>query len=241
MGLNGKSNMAKESDVIKLAEYCEANLDISSVELGDEYGYPSVPLCVIDAVFSIGANYVATQNTVRRFREFFSIPEKSEIYPPDTADQLSISEFIKIYDEYGIEGMTDRVYQNRQRTSTRMGILKTEAVLRFSKVLSRFGVEYLLDVQKVIGNLGFEAEIKKIPGQRSGISLRYFYMLIGEKNYIKPDRMITRFVEQVTGKSYSAEEITRLLIGACDLLVTDYPNLTPRMLDNLIWNYQREQ
>ena len=137
--------------------------------------------------------------------------------------------------------MTERVYQNRQRTSTRMGILKTEAVLRFSKVLSRFGVEYLQDVQKVIGNLGFEAEIKKIPGQRSGISLRYFYMLVGEKNYIKPDRMITRFVEQVTGKSYSAEEITRLFIGACDLLVKDYPNLTPRMLDNLIWNYQREQ
>lgn len=233
--------MVKESNVKKLAEYCEANLDISSAELDDEYGYPSVPLCVIDAVFSIGANYVATQNTVRRFCEFFSIPEKSEIYPPDTADQLSISEFIKIYDEYGIEGMTERVYQNRQRTSTRMGILKTEAVLRFSKVLSRFGVEYLQDVQKVIGNLGFEAEIKKIPGQKSGISLRYFYMLIGEKNYIKPDRMITRFVEQVTGKSYSAEEITRLFIGACDLLVKDYPNLTPRMLDNLIWNYQREQ
>ena len=234
MGLNGKLNMEKESDVIKLAECCEANLDISSAELGEEYGYPSVPLCVIDAVFSIGANYVATQNTVRRFRESFSTP-------PDTADQLSISEFIKIYDEYGIEGMTERVYQNRQRTSTRMGILKTEAVLRFSKVLSRFGVEYLQDVQKVIGNLGFEAEIKKIPGQRSGISLRYFYMLVGEKNYIKPDRMITRFVEQVTGKSYSAKEITRLLMGACDLLVKDYMNLTPRMLDNLIWNYQREQ
>jgi hypothetical protein len=233
--------MVKENDVIKLAEYCEANLDISSAELGDDYGYPSVPLCVIDAVFSIGVRYGSTENTVRRFCEFFSIPHNSETNPPDTAAQLSNSEFIKIYAEYGIEGMTERVFQNRQRTSARSGILKTEAVLRFSKVLSRFGVEYLQDVQKVIGNLGFEAEIKKIPGQRSGISLRYFYMLVGEKNYIKPDRMITRFVEQVTGKSYSAEEITRLFIGACDLLVKDYPNLTPRMLDNLIWNYQRGQ
>jgi hypothetical protein len=108
-------------------------------------------------------------------------------------------------------------------------------------VLLKFGVEYLQDVDKVVGNSAFEAEIQKIPGQRSGISLRYFYMLVGEKNYIKPDRMITRFIELVTGKSYTAEETTRLLVETCDLLVKDYPKLTPRTLDNLIWNYQRAQ
>lgn len=233
--------MVKESDVVKLAAYCEKNLDLRSVGLGDDYGYPSVPLCVIDAVFSIGVTYTATQNTVRRFCEFFSIPQTSEKTPPDTTDQLSISEFIRIYDKYGIEGMTQRVYQNRQRTSTRGGILKSEAVLKFSKALSMFGVEYLQDVHKVVGNTAFEAEIKKIPGQKSEISLRYFYMLVGEEEFIKPDRMITRFIEKATGKSYSTEEITILIIGVCDLLVKDYPNLSPRMLDNLIWNYQREQ
>jgi hypothetical protein len=28
--------------------------------------------------------------------------------------------------------------------------------------------------------------------------------------------------------------------GACALLVPDYPNLTPRLLDHTIWKYQRE-
>ena len=191
--------MVTESDVKKLVGHCEATLDISSAELGDDYGYPSVPLCVIDAIFSIGVRYGSTKNTITRFREFFSIPLNRKTYQQTGTDQLSNSEFIKIYHEYGIEGMANKVFQNRQRTSTRGGILKTEAVLKFSEVLSIFGVDYLQDVQKVIGNLEFEAEIKKIPGQRSGISLRYFYMLVGEENYIKPDRMITRFVKHVIG------------------------------------------
>jgi hypothetical protein len=233
--------LVNESDVAKLAAFCEANLDIGTAVLGEEYGYPSVPLCIIDAVFSIGVTYTSTENTVRRFCEVFDIPQKSEKSPPDTADQLSVSEFIRLYDEHGIDGITEKAYQNRQRTSSRGGILKAEAVLRFSEALSRYGVEYLQDVDKIVGNLEFESEIKNIPGQNSGISLRYFYMLVGEKNYIKPDRMIMRFVEQVTGKTFSIEEVTQLIIGACDILVKDYPILTPRLLDHMIWNYQRAQ
>lgn len=231
----------KESEVESLAEFCRTNLNIDHAELGDEYGYPSVPLCVIDAVFSIGVNYTAVRNTVSRFCKFFDILQTSETYPPDVSAQLSVSQFLKINNEYGIEDMAKKVYRNKQRTSTRSGILKAEAVLRFSEVLSNYGVEYLQGVKKVIGDMEFEAEIKKIPGQRSGISFRYFYMLVGEKNYVKPDRMITRFVENVTGKSYSAEIISQLIIRTCDLLTKDYPDLTPRMLDNLIWKYQRAQ
>lgn len=231
--------MTNERDVAKLAEYCQATLDISSAGLGDEYGYPSVPLCVIDAVFSIGVTYASTQNTVKKFCEYFDIQQTSEAYPPEPAYQLSVPELIRFYDEYGIDGMAEKVFQNRQRTSVRSGILKAEAVLRFSKALSKFGVKYLQDIQKVVGDLAFEEEIKQIPGQKSGISLRYFYMLAGEKNYIKPDRMILRFTEHVLGKPYGPEDTANLLIQACDLLAKDYPGLTPRKLDNLIWNYQR--
>lgn len=107
-----------------------------------------------------------------------------------------------MYAELGVNGMAKQVYQNRQRTSTRNGILKAEAILRFAQITHEYGVEYLQDVEKILGNAEFEAEITHIPGQRSGISLRYFYMLAGSEDFIKPDRMINRFVCEATGKHF---------------------------------------
>ena len=232
--------MQKE-DIVVLAQFCRDHLELGEIKLGSEYGYSSVPLCVIDAVFSIGVRYSSTENTVSRFCEFFDVPKIRGNQVPDPTDQLSVSEFLKMYAEYGIDGMMEQVYRNRQRTSTRNGIVKSEAVFRFSKVLADCGVEYLQDIYKVLGNKEFEAEITKIPGQRSGISLRYFYMLVGSEDFIKPDRMINRFVYRATGKSFGIEETTELLKETCKVLAKEYPGLTPRTLDNVIWQYQREK
>jgi len=231
----------QKADIDILAQFCRDHLEFDGVELGDEYGYASVPLCVIDAVFSIGVRYASTENTVSRFCEFFDVPKICDHKVPDPTEQLSVSEFLKMYAEYGVDGMAEQVYRNRQRTSPRNGILKAEAVFRFSQVLADYGVEYLQDIDKVLGNKEFEAEITKIPGQRSGISLRYFYMLVGSEDFIKPDRMIKRFVYRATSKTFSVAETTALLRKTCQLLAQEYPGLTPRKLDHLIWQYQRIQ
>jgi hypothetical protein len=229
------------TDIKAVIKFCKAKLDLANAKLSDEYGYQSLPLCVIDAVFSIGVNYTSTRNTVSRFCKHIGISETSRVRPPDIADQLSITEFIKLYDQYGVERMATIVYQNLQRTSTRNGILKSDAVLRFSRTLLQFEANYFQDVNKVFGNPGFESAITKLPGQRSGLSLRYFYMLAGSDDYIKPDRMITRFIHSAIGRSPSIEESHRIIIGVCEILAQEYPHLTPRALDHLIWNYQREQ
>jgi hypothetical protein len=70
--------------------------------------------------------------------------------------------------------MADEVFQNRQRTSTRNGILKADAVFRVSNLLHHHQVEYLQDVHQILGEPRFEAAFQAIPGQTSGISLRYF-------------------------------------------------------------------
>ncbi len=224
-----------------VAAFCKARLDLTDTKLPDEYGYPSLPLCVIDSVFSIGVRYTSTRNVVARFCRHFGVSDTSPVRPPAKADQLSITKFIGFYNDYGVEGMAERVYQNFQRTSTRNGILKSEAVLRFSQALRHFGVDYMQDVQKVIDSSRFESTIMQVPGQRSGICLRYFYMLAGSDDYVKPDRMLTRFIESAIGKSPSVEESHKLIVGACNMLKKEYPYLTPRALDHLIWEYQREQ
>jgi hypothetical protein len=223
-----------------IADYCIANLNLADARPSTEH-YQSLPLCVIDAVFSIGVNYAGTAKVVRRFGAHFGMPCLGTEAEPPTANQLSTSDFLALYARHGIPYFTDTIYQNRQRTSTTSGILKADAVLRFSEVLHRFQVEYLQDVARVCGQSAFETAIMQLPGQSSGVCLRYFYMLTGSDAYIKPDRMILRFIEAATGRWMTVVEAHVAVVEAHQLLQPSYAQLTLRMLDNLIWQYQRTQ
>jgi hypothetical protein len=235
--------MINECDILKVIDYCRKKLDLANTLLGDEYYSQSLPLCVIDTVFSIAARYESTIKTVRRFCDYFGLKMRREQQPeyPSTSDQLSVSDFVKLYDKHTIEEFACKIYRNRQRTSTRNGILKSEAVLLFARVLRRFEVNYFQDIRKVIGNPEFEANIAEIPGQRSGISTRYFYMLVGSDDYIKPDRMVARFIRAAIQQTLSVETSHELIVGAQQVLAKDYLHLTPRLLDYLIWQYQRTE
>ena len=136
--------------------------------------------------------------------------------------------------------MANRVYRNRQRTSSRGGILKAEAALRFASCLRRHGIETFQDLPSVATHPGFEAEIRAITGQGSGISLKYFRMLVGSDELIKPDRMILRFLSKTLGREVGVEEAQDLLRAACTQLQERHPGLTPRLLDYVIWKFQRD-
>jgi hypothetical protein len=139
------------------------------------------------------------------------------------------------------DDLAERVFCNRQRTSTTNGILKSEAVILFLKLLQRYNIEIRKDVDLLFINDQFETDVKKIPGQRSGISYKYFLMLSGSDNLVKPDRMILRFLEGITN--------TRISLENCQIIIQEVVrkmnavgfNLTPKKLDNLIWNYQRSK
>jgi hypothetical protein len=143
------------------------------------------------------------------------------------------------FETLGIDTMTSEYFMNRQRTSTASGILKSEAVYRFAAVLRDFGVEHLQDVSTVSKNAAFEKAIRSIPGQRSGISLQYFWMLAGSDEFIKPDRMVIRFLQSAVGREVGLDEASELLRGASDQLKSKHPALSPRLLDHAVWLYQR--
>lgn len=227
----------------RLVRYCKENLDLKNVELGDEYYYSNLPLCIIDAVFSISIRYTATQNVVERFCKYFKIEKSRQdknSYPPKET-QLSINEFIDFYKQYDIDFFTKNIFDNRCRTSSRNGILKSEAVLEFAKVLQNFNVNYFQDINKsLLLNEDFEREIKKIKGQGSGISLAYFFMLAGSENLIKPDRMVKRFVEDATNETIPSNKLMQVFNDVFLILTKEFPHLTLRELDHEIWKYQRK-
>jgi hypothetical protein len=100
-------------------------------------------------------------------------------------------------------------------------------------------VEYLQDVAKLLQNATFETAVKDIPGQHSGISLNYFFMLAGVEELIKPDRMIQRYLERVLQRKVEILECQGLLAAAVGELRHEFAHLTPRLLDSLIWERQR--
>jgi hypothetical protein len=129
---------------------------------------------------------------------------------------------------------------NRQRTSTRNGILKADATVRFAKALQEAGIEDFVDIRDPArADLAWRA-VRIIPGQGSGLSFDYLQMLAGDDSFVKPDRWLCRFVAEATGMPVVSPELARIaVIEASRKLSSEFPNLKPRLLDYLIWSHQR--
>jgi hypothetical protein len=234
--------LAVISDAKQIAAYADRKLPLASAHNGDEQEYASVPLCIIDAVYSIGVRYEGVQRVVERYCQRFGLPQvrrrKTEL--PSRQEQESVSDFCAKARSFGPERLAAEVFVNRQRTSSKNGILKAEAVLRFAEVLVVHGIEHLQDIPAATNIDAMEQDIRRIPGQASGISLRYFLMLAGSDEFIKPDRMVLRFLKEALDRSVSITEAQSLLRAACNNLRSKYPTLTPRQLDYEVWKRQRE-
>lgn len=224
-------------DIKKLSEYCDRVLDLKNSRLGDEYFYQSLPFCIIDAVFSIGVRYEGTRRTVIRYCDYFNFRRirKDKDSIPTLETQESVNAFVEKMLFLGLDKFTKEIFCNEQRTSSKSGILKTEAVFRFATTLKNYDVNYFQDVPKVINSVDFEKDIKSIPGQGSGISLGYFFMLSGSDDLIKPDRHILAFIKRLLRKKISPQYAQILLSESCKKLNLKYPHLTPRLLDHMIW------
>jgi hypothetical protein len=194
-------------------------------------GYRSVGLAVIDSVWSIGVRYQSVERVIARYRaERLAAGDDPEADRPE-----DVRRFIEACG--GPEGFAERV-GNRQRTSTRNGILKAEAVLHEAAILEDEGVGVPADLsragQERLDHL--QSRWCTVTGQGSGVSWRAFAMLVGLPE-IKPDRMIRRFVATALGRPTAA---TVKVDEARDLVMATAASLgvSPRALDAAIWAYQ---
>ena len=224
--------------VARLANYIEQT-ELKIPKLADEYRYASLPLCVVDAVFSIGVRYTSTQKVVSNLCEYAGWTRFFASREARGAGEYGIGDLNSMFDKFGAEGMAESVFQNRQRTSSRSGILKAEAVLLYCRTLIKAGINDFpdLDVER---REYAEAIILGLPGQSSGIAFDYFMMLAGYDNLIKPDRMVQRYVAHALDldsvpQPRQAAILVRL---AAKELRTRGQLWTPLSLDNAIWRHQ---
>ncbi len=227
----------------RLVESLRSTLNLSEPLNPEEYAYQSLSLCILDAVFSINAKYESTRNVVERYCRHYRLRRVREdpLCLPPVEEQEPVSAFVEKIVNLGPEKFAGTVLANRQRTSTRSGIMKSEAALRFAQILKLQKVEYFQDVERIQGKEDFEKAVMAIPGQRTGITVRYFYMLAGSDDFVKPDRMILGFLRDQLGERLSQDEAQMFLSEASNSMKAEFPHLTTKTLDHHIWRFQRSQ
>ncbi|OYX83423.1 MAG: hypothetical protein B7Y83_11470 [Flavobacteriales bacterium 32-34-25] len=229
-----------ELAISKIVDFTKQNIKIENYKLDPEFYYQSLPLCVIDSVYSIGVKYEIVRKTVKNFCEYnnISVFRQNIDSIPEQNSQFSVTDFINTFGKTDFEELANSIFKNRQRTSSKSGILKAEAVVLFLNELSNEGINYFQDLENI--STSFETKIKQIRGQKSGISLQYFYMLAGNDRLIKPDRMVVRYIESILKVPISIKDCQNIL-EQTSLKLEEYGfYISPRKLDNAIWNYQRD-
>ncbi len=230
--------MGSASPVTKLADHIEqSGLEVPI--LADEYRYASLPICVVDAVFSIGVRYTSTQQVVKNLCNYTGWTRFATSRSDRGKGQNGIPSLIAIFAEEGVEGLADSVFKNRQRTSSRSGILKSEAVLLFCQALVGAGINNFADFDQERREYA-EAMILGLPGQSSGIAFDYLMMLAGDDNLVKPDRMVQRYVGQALSLATVPQprQAAILVRLASKELCRRGQRWTPLSLDNAIWKHQ---
>ena len=226
----------------KFLTYCTDNLKLEEPDQFNDY-FSCVGICAMNAVFSINTKYEAVTNALNRFCSHFNLKlihsKNGEI--PSRNAQKTVTHIYELIKDVNVNNLAKDIFNNRQRTSTTNGILKADASVRFLKILKDFGVDYYQDVPRLINNGTFESCIKEIPGHKSGVSLKYFFMLTGSKDLIKPDRMVLGFIKDAIDVKMSQQESHDLITETVAELRKrrKYSHLSARHLDNLIWNFQR--
>lgn len=240
-GSAGRSaNIARVTDLDVLLQYFTTLPDFETARRGDEFFYASVPLCVLDAVFSINARYEGVRAVVRRYCEHFGVPmQRASDALPAAEQQITVSQLVAQISAIGADRFAAEVVRNRARTSTVNGILKAEACLRFGETLRQHSVEVLQDLINRDADQEMVSALESVRGQSSGVAVRYFFMLAGAGHLIKPDRMILRFLSRLLGRSIDGEEAQALLSAAAIELRTKYPDITAQILDYAIWSRER--
>lgn len=198
--------------------------------------WSSLSFVILDAVWSIGARYDSVVvPVVERVAKHFAIADLY-VQPGEApiADPLPLSTFAKL----SVDELT--ALTNTQRTSTQSGILKADAVLRHVKAFQEHGVE---DYDEAIAMMrddsrfpDLNAALRKIPGEGGqGIRRGYLWMLLGDDDLIKPDRMVLRWLNAhgvAVDPAGARTLIADLAVAATDELGRD---ITPWEIDHAMW------
>ena len=143
--------------------------------------WTSLSACVLDAVWSVGAHHdrVVVPLVHRILIPGATGPLNSESVP--SVDTHPLPRLLTRFpDEQSLEG----VARNRQRTSTRNGVTKADAALRYARTLVNHGVLGVEDLPRLTADpeawSRVDRALSRIPGEgENGARRSHFWTLCG--------------------------------------------------------------
>lgn len=214
--------------------YCKSVLDFT---VPDFRYYNSVALCALDATFSAQANYASVRNVISRFCTQYELDSETVAECPEDNVQITVSTLCNLMREVSPE-LLAVIVDNHQKVS---GRLKSALFLDCLQVFRDYEIDTYHDFQCQFDNPELEAALSGIRGIGPA-TLSYLYMLAGDSNDVKVDRHIRAFAAKATkNPNLSEDQIKALFRHAASVLSKDYPGMTPRHLDHIVWAYQRNR
>lgn len=188
-------------------------------------GYPELGLCILDAIWSVNAKYKTT---------VIPVLDRYRAHRPQAERDDARALVRAIGSAGGPEAFAINVVKNRQRTSTRSGILKAEAVLLAAQAMIDGGAANSEALRASLSAGNYESLRDawcSVRGQSSGVTWRYFLMLAGLDG-VKPDRMVRRFLDETLGPDTKSDaQVVALINGAAKSL-----GLSSTTVDHRIWS-----
>lgn len=205
----------------------------------DEKSLSNLPYCVLSAIYSIGATHKAWSNVVERYRRYYDLPPQHvQAQAPDA--EPTISRFVVQIQSMGPERFANEVLDNiRPTSSSPTAPLRSEAALDYARVLKSRGIERIEDLLAYSDREGLFAALRKVNGQGSGISTKWFFMKAGDTRLVKLDRHLDHFLTRTLHRVVTQPEAEELFTALCRQLEPEYPSISPRALDLLVWQTER--
>jgi hypothetical protein len=210
-----------------------------TAELGPQSAWPSPVLleglaqCVLNAVYSTGNRSESLIRVLdryrRRRREAGARPEMDG--PVELLAEIGACG--------GPEGFADALGNHWRAWQSKTAPYKADVIHGAAQLLATASVHDREDLAAALDTPARHDALKRgwrdLPGQRSGLTWRYFLMNAGMPG-IKADRMITRWTSRALGRSTPPEEAERILTEAAKGLGVD-----TRRLDHAVWDSERRR
>lgn len=210
----------------QLASFCCQHYTLTD---SNTYNYHSLSVCLIDCVYSLRAQYhTITLPVVDRYAERYMNGNRHA--PGDT-----VSKFIQHIDATGgPKEFADKILLNHQKLGGKSLIPKEQICYQLAKHLQHLHIDTIEDFQAFESPELLEAVIRAVKGIGDA-GVNYLFMLAGDNARCKPDVHIHQCIKDACGQDIPNVECQELFTDTVAILNQQYPGLTVRSLDSIIW------
>ena len=208
--------------------YCE---NVFCFENEQIENYQSLPICIIECVYSLRARYdEVTIPIVERYASYYLNGNKY-------SSSDTISKFLNNLEKDGLRFFADNVVRNNQYSGRTP---KVDVCYKLAQYLKCLHIETIDDFQKFQSQELLNIVVQSVKGIGYA-GANYLFMLAGDESRCKPDVHIHRCIVNACGSDVSDEECQTIFTEAVDILSKQYPYLTVRKLDRIIWQAYRKK